>query len=301
MWRGRIRFYTPMYWFLGFVALFTFGGMAGVLLATPAADYQLHNTLFLVAHFHTMIVGAGLFGIFAGITYWFPKIFGFRLNEKWGKRAFWLWLIGFFVSFGPLYILGSEGAVRRMNQYPASTGWQGWFIVAAVGVCIIALGFLAQIIQVIVSVRDRRLPANRAVGVAGSPGADPWNGHTLEWATASPVPFYNFAMTPTVASRDPFWETKKEAAAKGQSLIDTSPVATPKKYEDIEMSKNTGMAIYLSAFVLAFGFAMVWHIIWLAALGLGGAIAVVIIRSFDEHTEYILTAGGVERMEKITR
>jgi cytochrome o ubiquinol oxidase subunit 1 len=300
MWRGRIRFYTPMYWFLGFVALFTFGGMAGVLLATPAADYQLHNTLFLVAHFHTMIVGAGLFGIFAGTTYWFPKIFGFRLDEKWGKRAFWLWLIGFFVSFGPLYILGSEGAVRRMNQYPASTGWQGWFIVAAVGVCIIAAGFLAQIIQVIVSVRDRRLPDGRAVGAAGSSAADPWNGRTLEWSLASPVPFYNFAVTPTVSGRDPFWDEKKEAEASGQSLA-AAPTAVSKnsaRYEDIEMSKNTGMAIYLSAFVLALGFALVWQIYWLIAVGLVGAIACAIIRSFDEDIEYTLTAGEVERIEK---
>ncbi|HEX4103975.1 MAG TPA: cbb3-type cytochrome c oxidase subunit I, partial [Candidatus Paceibacterota bacterium] len=149
MWRGRIRFLTPMYYFLGFVALFTFGGMAGVLLASPAADYMLHNTLFLVAHFHTMIVGAALFGIFAGIAYWAPKILGFKLNEKWGKRAFWLWLVGFFTSFTPLYILGFMGATRRLDHYDASTGYQPLFIVAAIGVCIIAAGAITQVIQVI--------------------------------------------------------------------------------------------------------------------------------------------------------
>src|SRR5581483_11370151 len=122
--RGRIHFKTPMYWFLGFVSTFTFGGMAGMLLASPASDFQLHNTLFLVAHFHTMIIGGALFGIFAGITYWFPKITGFTLDETWGKRAFWLWLVGFFVSFTPLYILGSMGATRRLDHYDVATGFQ---------------------------------------------------------------------------------------------------------------------------------------------------------------------------------
>jgi cytochrome o ubiquinol oxidase subunit 1 len=292
MWRGRIVLSIPMHYFLGFAALFTFGGMAGVLLASPAADYQLHNTLFLVAHFHTMIVGAGLFGIFAGIAYWAPKILGFKLDEKWGRRAFWLWLVGFFVSFTPLYILGAMGAVRRMDHYDVSTGYQIWFAIAAVGVCIIAAGFVAQVVQVIVSIRDRRLARLRARGPAGSPGADPWNGRTLEWATSSPVPFYNFAVTPVVSNRDAWWADKKEG--KG---VDGRPASAATKYEDIEMSKNTGMAIYLSGFVFLLGFALVWHILWLIALGLAGAIACVIIRSFDEDTEYILTAGEVEKLE----
>ena len=277
MFRGRIRFFTPMYWFMGFVSTFTFGGMAGLLLASPASDYQLHNTLFLVAHFHTMIIGGALFGIFAGITLWFPKVMGFTLDEKWGKRAFWLWLIGFFVSFTPLYILGFMGATRRLDHYDAASGFQPFFIMAAIGVGIIALGALAQVVQLYVSFRDRK----QHVDTTG----DPWDGRTLEWATPSPAPFYNFAVTPVVHSRDAFWEMKQKGLQ-------------PKKYEDIEMSKNTGMAIYLSGFIFALGFALVWHIIWLIVLGLGGAIACVIIRSFDEHTEYMLPAAEVERLDK---
>ncbi len=257
--------------------------MAGVLLATPAADYQLHNTLFLVAHFHTMIVGGALFGIFAGITYWFPKVLGFKLNEKWGRRAFWLWLVGFFTSFTPLYILGFMGATRRLDHYDASTGFQPLFIVAAIGVFIIAAGAIVQIIQVVVSVKER----NQNRDTTG----DPWNGHTLEWATPSPVPFYNFAVTPTVHSRDAFWEMKKDGE------IGPNGKMKNQKYEDIELSKNTPMAIYLSGFVFLLGFALVWDILWLAAIGLIGAITCVIMRSFDEDTEYILKATEVEKME----
>ncbi len=284
MFRGRITFKTPMYWFIGFISTFTFGGMAGVLLASPAADYQLHNTLFLVAHFHTMIVGGALFGIFAGITYWFPKVMGFKLNEKWGKRAFWLWLVGFFTSFTPLYILGAMGAQRRLDNYDASTGFQPFFIIAAIGVCIIAAGFIVQVIQVIVSVKERKENTDTT--------GDPWNGRSLEWSTASPAPFYNFAVIPEVHSREAFWEMKKQKQLEG-----SAGRAAPMKYEDIVLPKNTAMAIYLSGFVFLFGFAMVWHIVWLAALGLVGAITCLIVRSFDEETEYVLPAAEVERLE----
>lgn len=278
MYRGKIRFFTPMYWFLGFAVLFAFGGMAGVLLASPTADYQLHNTLFLVAHFHTMIVGVALFGIFSGITYWFPKVMGFRLNEKWGKRAFWLWLVGFLVSFMPLYVLGSMGASRRLDHYDAASGFQPLFIVAGIGVCIIAAGALAQVIQVVVSYRDRK----KNMDLTG----DPWNGRTLEWATHSPVPFYSFAVTPKVASRDAFWEMKQSGESK-----------KPPAYEDITLAKNTPLAIYVSVFAFLAGFALVWHIIWLAAAGIIGAVVCVIIRAFDDETEYVVTAAEVKRLE----
>ncbi len=283
MFRGRIRFTTPMMYFMGFVSLFTFGGMAGVLLSIPGADFELHNSLFLVAHFHTMIVSAALFGIFAGITYWFPKVFGFTLNEKIGRRAFWLWIVGFFMSFVPLYILGFLGATRRLDHYAASTGWQPFFIIAATGVCIIAAAVITQAWQVIVSIRDRRQNTDTT--------GDPWDGHTLEWATASPVPFYNFAKTPVVDGRDAFWEMKKRGERPG--------ILPPDGYDDITLSKNTGMAIYLSGFVFLAAFGLVWHIIWLALLGIFGAIACVIIRSFDEDTEYVLPAAEVERLEKL--
>lgn len=277
MYRGRIRFTSPMYWFFGFVSTFTFGGMAGLLMANPAADYQLHNSLFLVAHFHTMIVGGALFGIFAGFTYWFPKFAGFKLNEQLGKYAFWCWVVGFFVSFTPLYILGMMGATRRLDHYAASTGWQPLFITAGIGFLILCLGALIQIIQLIVSIRERK--QNRDTM------GDPWNARTLEWATSSPPPFYNFAVIPTVTSRDAFWEMKKQKKS-------------PIKYHDIEMPKNTAMAIYLSGFVFLFGFAMVWHIIWLAIVSLLCAIACAFIRSMDENNEYVLTAAEIEKIER---
>ncbi len=230
-----------------------------------------------------MIVSAALFGIFAGITYWFPKIMGFTLNERIGRRAFWLWIVGFFMSFVPLYILGFMGATRRLDHYAASTGYQPYFIVAGIGVCIIAAGVLMQVWQVIVSVRER----HQNMDTTG----DPWDGHTLEWATSSPVLFYNFAKAPEVDSRDAFWEMKK--AGKWPRPAGSA------EYEDIELIKNTGMAIYLSAFFFLFSFGAVWHIFWLMALGVIGCVACVIIRSFDEHTEYVIPAAEIEKMETL--
>ncbi len=278
MFRARIHFASPMYWFMGFVSTFSFGGMAGLMLATPAADFQLHNSLFLVAHFHTMIIGGALFGIFAGITYWFPKITGFRLNERLGKYAFWCWIVGFFTSFVPLYILGFMGATRRLDHYDLSTGWQPLFITSAVGVCIIACGAILQIIQVMVSIKQRRQNIDRS--------GDPWDARTLEWSTPSPVPFYNFVLTPQVHSRDAFWEMKKSGENK-----------EPVHYEDITLSKNTAMGIYVASFVFLFGFAMVWHMTLFALIGLIGAICCVILRTFDEDTEYVVPASEVERLE----
>jgi len=180
MFRARIIFSSPMYWFMGFASTFTFGGMAGMLMADPAADFQLHNSVFLVAHFHTMLVGGALFGIYAGITYWYPKVFGFKLNERLGKYAFWCWFIGFFVSFVPLYLLGFMGATRRLDTYPAVTGWQPLFITSAIGICILATGTIFQIAQIVVSYKERK----ENVDTTG----DPWDGRTLEWATPAPVP-----------------------------------------------------------------------------------------------------------------
>jgi len=280
MYRGRVNFTTPIYWFLGFVGTFTFGGMAGVLMASPGADFQLHNSLFLVAHFHTMIVGGALFGIFAGITYWWPKVTGWKLNERLGRRAFWLWIVGFFMSFVPLYILGFMGATRRLDHYDASTGFQPLFIISAIGVVIIACGALMQVWQVIVSFKERKQNLDTT--------GDPWNARTLEWSVPSPVPSYSFAVIPEVCDRDAFWDMKEANGGMPPKIT---------KYEDIEMPKNTAMGIYVSGFVFLIGFAMVWQIWWLAAVGLIGAIACVIIRSFDEETEYVIPAGQVEKME----
>ncbi|HTK04817.1 MAG TPA: cbb3-type cytochrome c oxidase subunit I [Candidatus Eisenbacteria bacterium] len=281
LYKGRIKFASPMYFFLGFVVLFAFGGMAGLLLASPAADYQLHNTLFLVAHFHTMIVGVALFGIFAGLTYWFPKVTGFMLDERWGKIAFWLWLFGFMVAFGPLYILGSMGAQRRLEHYAASTGYQALFITSAIGLGIIVLGGIAQIIQLTVSIRNRKRNADTT--------GDPWDARTLEWSVPSPPHFYNFAVIPEVRDRDAWWEMKKSGRT-----------APPAKYDDIHLPANTPLGMYIAGFSLLAGFALVWHITWLIVLGLVGAIVCVIVRSFDEHTEYVVPAARVAEMEKVS-
>ncbi len=278
MFRGKIIFHSALYWFIGFVVTFTIGGMAGVLLGVPAADFQLHNSLFLVAHFHTMVIGGALFGIFAGITYWWPKVTGFKLNERLGKYAFWFWLIGVVTSFTPLYILGLMGATRRLDHYDTSMGWQGLFIVAGVGFVIISCGVALQLLQIFISVRDRKQ------NIADN---DPWNGRTLEWATASPPPVYNFAKIPTVTDKDAFWEIKKSPDYKIQTT----------SFQDITMPKNTAIGIYISGFVFLMGFAIIWQIIWLIIVGLIGSIGCVIIRSFDEETEYAIPAAQVAEME----
>ena len=279
MFRGRILFASPMLWFLGFVVTFTIGGVAGVLMSVPAIDYQVHNSLFLVAHFHMMIVGGVVFGYFAGITYWFPKIFGFRLNERLGKYAFYCWFVGFLLAFVPLYILGLMGATRRLDHYSPSLGWQPLFIVAGIGVLVIGAGVGFQVLQFIVSIRQRKQNLDTT--------GDPWNGRTLEWSTTSPAPFYNFAIQPEVEGRDAFWAMKQ-----------ASPAKNPKpQYTDILMPKNSPMGLIIAGFAFAFGFAMIWHIYWLAAIGLVGIITSVIIRTSDDHSEYVVTAAKIEKIE----
>ncbi len=279
MYKGRIKFTTPMKWFLGFVSTFTFGGMAGLLLAAPPADFQLHNSLFLVAHVHTMIVGGALFGIFAGIIYWFPKVTGFKLNEKIGNYAFWFWLVGFFLSFTPLYILGLMGATRRLDHYEASTGWQPLFIVSAIGLVVIAIGFGLQLLQIFVSYLQRKQNADTT--------GDPWNGRTLEWMTQSPPPVYNFAIVPHVESREPLWDLKQAGGRRQETG----------QYEDIHMPKNTPLGIYTAGFAFLIGFAFIWHITWLVIVGLIGAVACMIWRTFDDETEYKIKASELAKME----
>lgn len=277
MFRGRIHLGTPMLWFLGFIATFTLGGLVGVLMAIPPADFQIHNSLFLVAHFHTMAVGGALFGIFAGISYWFPKITGFKLNERIGKYAWGFWIIGFFVSFVPLYILGLMGATRRLDHYTDPT-WQPLFMTALVGAGIIAVGFGLQIFQMVWSYKNRKQNLDTT--------GDPWDGRTLEWSTPSPAPFYNFAVIPEVKGLDAFWEMKKSGEAFKKP-----------KFEDIHVPKNTASGIIVAGFCLILGFAMVWHIFWLAGIAFIGALVTFIIRVFDEETEYVLTAAEVEKLE----
>ncbi|MGA9479929.1 MAG: cytochrome o ubiquinol oxidase subunit I [Desulfobacterales bacterium] len=278
MFRGRIRFTTPMYWTLGFIATFAVGGMAGVLLSVPPADYVLHNSLFLIAHFHTMLIPGSLFGFFAGYYYWFPKAFGFPLNEKLGKWAFWAWLIGFDLAFVPLYVLGLMGMPRRMEHY-ANPAWQPYLIIAAGGVAVILVGILLQLIQLAVSIKQR----NATRDLTG----DPWNGRTLEWATASPPAVYNFAKTPVVHDLDAFMDMKEKDIAYQQ----------PDQYLDIHMPKNTAKGLINGALTFVFGFAMVWHIWWLAILSALGIIFTLIVRASDDDTNYIVPADEVERIE----
>ena len=278
MYRGRIRFTTPMYWTLGFIVTFAVGGMAGVLLSVPPADYVLHNSLFLIAHFHNMLIPGTLFGLFAGYTYWFPKAVGFRLNETWGKRAFWAWLIGFYLAFIPLYVLGFMGMSRRMQHY-ANPAWQPHLLIAAAGVGVILLGILFLMIQLLVSIRDRRKLRDLT--------SDPWDGRTLEWATDSPPPAYNFARIPMVQTIDAFADRKEKGVGHEK----------PHRYPDIPMPKNTAKGLLTGAFTFLFGFAMVWYIWWLAVLGALGILFTVMARGSDDETEYILRADQVERIE----
>jgi cytochrome o ubiquinol oxidase subunit 1 len=278
MYHGRIDFTTPMYWFFGFIATFTLGGVAGVLMGVPAIDFQVHNSLFLVAHFHTMIIGGVVFGFFAGLTYWFPKIFGFKLNERFGRYAFWCWLVGFLTAFIPLYILGLMGATRRLNHYDKSMGWQGLFIVAAIGVVIIGAGIGFQILQLAVSIWKRKDNLDTT--------GDPWNGRTLEWSMRSPAPFYNFAVLPEVTERDQFWFDKQNKTKHEKP-----------HYTDITIPKNTAMGMYIAGFAFLVGFAAIWHIVWMAIIGILGVIVCILIRTTDDATEYTLKAAEVERYE----
>ncbi len=234
MYRGRVKFTTPMYWFLGFVIVFSIGGMTGVLMAMPAADFQFHNSLFLIAHFHNVIIGGVVFGSFGGFAYWFPKFTGFKLNETLGKCAFWCWLFGFLIAFMPLYALGFMGATRRLNQY-SNPSWQPLFILAGFGALLIATGVAFQVAQVYVSIKQK--DKNKA-------GNDPWDARTLEWSTTSPPPFYNFAIEPEVHSRDAFWEMKK-----------AGDVPKDVEYKEIHMPKNTPAGFYIGAISFVFGFS----------------------------------------------
>ncbi len=281
MYKGRIRLTVPMLWFLGFIGIFALGGISGVLLAIPPVDFQLHNSLFLVAHFHSTVVGGVLFGIFAGLNYWFPKIAGFRLNERIGRYAVWSWIIGFFVAFTPLYVLGLMGATRRLDHYEASTGWQPFYIMSLIGGLIICLGTALQIVQIIASFMQKRRLADTT--------GDPWDARSLEWSVPSPAPAYNFAVIPEVSGHDPFWHMKQEGIPKPH-------------YKDIHMPKNTAAGIYISIFAFLVGFGFVWHITWLVVVSLLSIIFCLIKKTFNEDSEYTLPAETVERTdESLTR
>lgn len=278
IYRGRLRLTVPVLWTLGFMVTFTIGGMTGVLLALPGADYVLHNSLFLIAHFHNTIIGGAVFGYLAGFAYWFPKATGFHLNERLGKASFWCWQIGFYVAFMPLYVLGFMGMTRRINHID-NPAWNVWIYLAAVGACIIMVGIILQFIQLYVSIRDR--DQNRDTT------GDPWNGHTLEWSTASPPQFYNFAKLPQVDDIDAFTDAKEKGVAYQRQ----------KHYQAIHMPKNTSSGILMALGITAAGFAAIWHILWLAIVGLVGAFVVFLFRAYNNNVDYYVQPDEVARIE----
>lgn len=281
--RGRVHFTSPMLWFFAFLLNFSVGGMTGVLLSSPPVDYEVHNSLFLIAHFHGMVIGGVLFGFFAGFTYWFPKFTGFFLDERLNRYAFWCWNIGFLVAFMPLYMLGFMGATRRLDHYDLDTGWHPLFVLVAIGALILFCGAAIQFAGLFWSIKDRKKHWDHT-------GGDPWNGRTLEWATPSPPPLYNFARIPQVDQIDPLWAHKQR----------TSLLPEP-DYEDIYMPVNTSVAMFIGLFALTFGFAMTWHIYWLAAISFLAISALVIYRLSSHDAHELISAEEVRRDDEAYR
>jgi cytochrome o ubiquinol oxidase subunit 1 len=279
MYKGRVEYSASMWWTVSFFLTFTIGGMTGVMLAIPAADFVLHNSLFLVAHFHNVIIGGSLFGYFAGLTYWWPKATGFTLDERLGKWACGLWTVGFFMAFMPLYVLGFMGMTRRLNYYDNPV-WNNWLLVAGAGAIIVLCAIGVQFYQMFASIRDQK--NNRDWS------GDPWDGRTLEWATSSPPPFYNFALLPNVRDRD-HWADMKE-----QSLA----YKIPEQYQRIHMPKNTWAGVVIGGASLAFGFAMVWWIWWMAILSSAAMLAAWIVYAFSDGKDYYVEVDEILAIEQ---
>jgi cytochrome o ubiquinol oxidase subunit 1 len=278
MFRGRIVYRTPMLFAIGFIVTFVIGGMTGVLLAVPPVDFVLHNSTFLVAHFHNVIIGGVVFGAFAGYNYWFPKVFGFTLDERFGRPSFWCWLIGFYLAFTPLYVLGLQGMTRRL-QHISDPSWQPLLLVAQGGAIVIMCGIFCQIAQLYVSIRTREYRRDLT--------GDPWNGRTLEWATASPPPSYNFAVMPRVETIDAFWEMKR------RSLAPVQPV-----YEPMEVPRNNPIGVVTAFFASVTGFALIWHIWWMAILGLAGVFIAILAFGWSDDREHELSAADIAQLER---
>jgi cytochrome o ubiquinol oxidase subunit I len=278
MFRGRIVYTTPVLYSVGFMVTFVIGGLTGVLLAVPPVDFVLHNSAFLVAHFHNVIIGGVVFGAFAGYNYWFPKVFGFTLDERLGKASFWCWLVGFYLAFTPLYVLGLKGMTRRL-QHISDPSWQPWLLVAEVGAIVIFVGILCQIAQLYVSIRHRE----RYRDLTG----DPWNGRTLEWATTSPPPAYNFAVLPKVETIDAFWHMKQ---------MGRQPAAP--SYVSIEMPRNTPVGVVMAFFAVITGFALIWHIWWLVIVGFIAAVATMLVAGWSHDREHEISATEIAQIEE---
>ncbi|MBS0453501.1 MAG: cytochrome o ubiquinol oxidase subunit I [Proteobacteria bacterium] len=277
MYKGRIKFELPMMWTIAFMITFVIGGMTGVLLAVPPADFVLHNSLFLIAHFHNVIIGGVVFGLFAGIYYWFPKAFGYRLDPFWGKVSFWFWVIGFYFAFMPLYVLGLMGVTRRMNRFE-DPSLQIWFIIAAVGAAMIAVGIAAMLIQFAVSyMRRDQLRDNTG---------DPWNGRTLEWSTSSPPPDYNFAFTPIVHDNDAWYDMKRRHY-----------VRPTEGFIPIHMPKNTAAGFVIAAFAAIMGFGLIWHMWLVAGFCFAAMLISTIVHTFNYKRDFHIPAEDVVRVE----
>jgi cytochrome o ubiquinol oxidase subunit 1 len=285
MYGGRVRFSVPMLWSLGFVFTFVVGGMTGVLLAAPPADFVVHNSMFLVAHFHNVIVGGTIFGVFAGIDYWFPKAFGFRLHQGWGKAAFWFAFVGFWVTFTPLYILGLEGMTRRL-QHVNMESWRPLLYVAAAGIVILAVGAVCQITMLVVSI-VRRDELRDLTG-------DPWDGRSLEWATPSPAPFFNFATLPDVEGEEAYWGVKLRA-------VETQHLQPEPNYEPIEMPVRSPVGFLTAFFATVTGFSLVWHIWWLVGLGLAAAFIGFVVFAWRDIHEFVVPVEEVARVDRARR
>jgi cytochrome o ubiquinol oxidase subunit 1 len=281
MWAGRVRFSTPMLWSIAFMVTFVLGGLTGVLLAVPPADFVLHNSLFLIAHFHNVIIGGVLFGLFAGYTYWFPKAFGFRLDERFGRAAFWFWVVGFYVAFMPLYWLGLLGMTRRLQHYDVAE-WRPWLWLAGIGALLILCGIGCQVAQLYVSIRDRARMRDRT--------GDPWDGRTLEWMTASPPPAFNFAALPDVTGEEAYWLIKQRAIAQSRM----SPMPT---YKAIELPRNSPTGVVVAFFAVVTGFALIWHIWWLASVGFAGAFATFVVFAWRDEAEFEIPAEELRRID----
>jgi len=285
MYRGKVRFAPPMLWAVGFMVTFVIGGMTGVLLAVPPADFVLHNSLFLVAHFHNVVIGGVLFGAFAGYEFWFPKAFGFKLNERLGRAAFWCWFVGFYVSFMPLYAVGLLGMTRRLQHYDQPE-WHPWLLAAEVGVLIILTGIALQATQLIVSIRSRRR--------LSEPMGDAWDGRTLEWATPSPPPLFNFAVMPNVKGEEPYWGMKRKA-------IEAMQLSPEPDYKPIEVPRNSPTGFVTAFLASILGFALIWHIWWLVVLALIGAYATFVVFAWRDVVEYVIPREDVARIDRANR
>jgi cytochrome o ubiquinol oxidase subunit 1 len=285
MYGGRIVFSSPLLWSIGFMVTFVIGGMTGVLLAVPPADFVLHNSLFLVAHFHNVIIGGVLFGAFAGYSFWFPKAFGFRLHEGLGKAAFWCWLVGFYVAFMPLYVLGLMGMTRRMQHYDVPA-WRPWLLVAALGAAIILAGIVLQVVQLVVSIRHREELRDEF--------GDPWDGRSLEWATPSPPPVFNYAVLPNIEGEEAYWDIKSRA--RERLTLRDEPT-----YAEIEMPRNSPTGFICAFFATIMGFALIWHIWWMVAVAVFGAFATFVVFAWRDEDEYIIPVEEVARIDRANR